>query len=461
MKATEFINKVKLGEVNLEDFYTKLFKKLRELNNDYNAFITITEEEAFKQLSNLPDGKLKGLPVSVKDAICTKGIRTTGGSRMLEDYKPTFDATIIRRIKREGGVIIGKTAMDEFGLGGFSTNCAFNIPRNPNDPERVTGGSSGGAGAITKALDMPHIAIAESTGGSISCPASFCGVYGLTPTYGRVSRYGLLDYANSMDKIGVMSKYLEDISLMMNVIAGFDEHDTTSRQELVPDYTKKEETRDMIIGVPKEYFGEGVNEEVNKQVWKSIKQLESKGLKIKELSLKMTKHSLPAYYVIAMSEVSTNLAKLCGMRYGLELPLEKQGFNEYFSKVRALGFGSEAKRRIMLGTYARMSGYRSKYYLQAMKVRTLIINDFRKAFKEVDALAAPTMPVIAPKFNEVNKLTPLENYKMDVLTVAPNLAGIPMLNIPSGKVKGMPVGLHLMTDYLQEKKLLNIGGLLE
>ena len=398
------------------------------------------------------------MPVSVKDALCTKGILTTGGSRMLEDYIPPFDATVIKRIKSEGGVIIGKTCMDEFGMGGFSTNCAFKIPRNPNDIKRVTGGSSGGAAAVTKALDTCHIAIAESTGGSISCPASFCGVHGLTPTYGRVSRYGLLDYASSMDKIGVMSKEIEDIPLMLGIIAGFDEHDQTTRVEEVPDYLRHDSVEGLKIGVIKEYLGEGVNEDVSNLVWKAVKVLESKGMRVSEISLPMSAYALPAYYIIAMSEVSTNLAKLCGMRYGLELPISKgEGFNEYYSRVRALGFGPEAKRRIILGTFARMSGYRNQYYLQAMKVRTLVINDFKRAFKNVDILAAPTMPVIAPRFDEINNLTPLENYKMDILTVSPNLAGVPMLSTPCGEVNKLPVGLHLIADHLQEKKLIDVG----
>lgn len=457
MRASDFIKDARSGKVDLEKFYIDLFERLREIDSKYDAFINLCEEEAFKQLKNLPKGRLYGLPVSVKDAICTKGVPTTGGSRMLEDYKPTFDATVIERIKKEGGVIIGKTCMDEFGMGGFSTNCAFKIPKNPNDVKRVTGGSSGGCGVVTKALDLPHISIAESTGGSISCPAAFCGTHGLTPTYGRVSRYGLLDYASSMDKIGVMSREISDIPLMMSVIAGFDPHDQTTRKEAVPDYCASESIKGLRIGIIKEYFGEGVNEDVSKLVLKAVKDLESKGASVTEASLSTSGYALPAYYITAMSEVSTNLAKLCGMRYGLELPVEKQGFNEYYSKVRALGFGAEAKRRIILGTYARMSGYRSQYYLQAMKVRTLIINDFKRAFKKVDVLAAPTMPVVAPRFDETSKLTPLEDYKMDVLTVSPNLAGVPMLSTPCGEVRGLPVGLHLIADHLQEKKLIDAG----
>jgi len=455
MNALDFIKKAKKGEINLEDFYSKLFKKLYDIDKKYECFITICEEEAFNQLKNLPNGRLYGLPVSVKDALCTKDVRTTAGSRILSDYKPPFDSTVVARIKAEGGVIIGKTCMDEFGFGGFSTNCAFKVPKNPHDIERSCGGSSGGAGCITAVLDEPHIAIGESTGGSISSPASFCGVCGLTPTYGRVSRYGLIDYANSLDKIGPMAKTVREIALMLNVIAGFDEKDQTTLNENVPNYEKIDNIKGFVIGVPKEYF-DGVSDAIAEKVWDAIKKLEDKGCKIKELSLKMTKYALPAYYVTATSEASTNLAKFCGMRYGLELPLEGN-FNEYFSKVRAQGFGEEAKRRIILGTYARMSGYRSKYYLQALKVRTLVINDFKKAFKTCDLLAAPTMPVLAPRFDELEKLSPIENYMMDVLTVAPNLAGIPMLSIPCGSIDGLPAGLHLMADHLQEQKLINAG----
>ena len=454
MNSIEFIKQAKAGKVDLKDFYKKLFNKVRDIDKKYDCFITICEDEALKQLDNLPKGRLYGLPVSVKDALCTKGIRTTGGSRMLENYKPPFDSTVVAKVKAEGGVIIGKTCMDEFGFGGFSTNCAYKVPKNPHDVTRATGGSSGGAGCVTSLLDEPHIAIAESTGGSISCPAAFCGVCGLTPTYGRVSRYGLLDYANSLDKIGPIAKTVKEIALMLNVIAGQDHLDQTSRPEPVPDYEKTSGIN-LKIGVPKEYF-EGVDKGISDLVWKAIKELERKGAKISEVSLKTTKHIVPTYYLTAMCEASTNLAKLCGMRYGLELPIEGN-FNDYFSSVRAKGFGPEAKRRIILGTYARMSGYRNQYYMQALKVRTLIINDYKNAFKKCDLLAAPTMPVIAPKFSEIAKLTPLENYLMDILTVGPNLAGIPMLSLPCGKFNGMPVGLHLMADHLGEKKLIDAG----
>ncbi len=455
MNAVEFISKARRGEIDLKRFYRQLFSKLHDINDKYECFITICRDEALKQLKNLPRGRLYGLPVSVKDALCTKGIKTTAGSRILGDYTPPFDSTAVARIKAEGGVIIGKTCMDEFGFGGFSTNCAYKVPKNPHDLERSCGGSSGGAGCITSVLDEPHIAIGESTGGSITSPASFCGVCGFTPTYGRVSRYGLIDYANSLDKIGPMAKTVREIALMLKVISGHDLKDQTSRMEKVPDYARTGSVKGLRIGIPREYFKD-VPDDISNTVWKAVKELESMGARVKNVSLKTTKYSLPAYYVTAMCEASTNLARLCGMRYSLEAPL-KGNFNEYFSKIRSKGFGQEAKRRIILGTYARMSGYRDKYYLQALKVRTLIIRDFKQAFKTCDLLAAPSMPVIAPRFDEIEKLSPLENYLMDILTVAPNLAGIPMLSVPCGKVNGLPVGLHLMADHLEEQKLINAG----
>ncbi|MBI4175570.1 MAG: Asp-tRNA(Asn)/Glu-tRNA(Gln) amidotransferase subunit GatA [Candidatus Aenigmarchaeota archaeon] len=458
MLVPEFLDGVRSGSLDLEGFYSGLFRKMHGLDRKYSFFITLADREAKGQLEAVNrKARLPGLPVSVKDNICTRGIRTTAGSRILEAYMPPFDATSIARAKEQGGVVVGKTAQDEFGFGTFSTNCGFKVPKNPIDPSRSCGGSSGGAAGLVKALDEPHIAIAESTGGSISCPASFCGVAGLTPTYGRVSRYGLVDYANSLDKIGVIAKSTDDIALMLSVIAGYDQLDSTSINKPAEKYVLKPSK--MKIGIPKEYF-EGVDEKIAKLVWYGIKKLESEGHTYKEVSLPYTRHSLSAYYVIAAAEASTNLAKFCGMRYGAEERVEGS-MNEYFSEVRTKYLGEEAKRRILLGTYSRMAGFRDQYYLKAMKVRTLIIEEFRKAFRNCDALIAPTMPVVAPKFTEIEKLTPLENYMMDVLTVAPNLAGIPMLSVPCGSAGGLPVGMHIMGDYLQEGKVLSLGNEME
>lgn len=435
----------------------EILKSSRSIQKKFSPFITLPE----KLEINKNKGPLSGIFVSVKDNICTKGIQTTAGSRILEGYIPPFNATCVDRVLEAGGTILGKTAMDEFGFGTFSVNCAYGVPKNPMDTERSCGGSSGGASCMTLAADFPHIALAESTGGSISCPAAFTGTVGLTPTYGLVSRWGLIDYANSLDKIGCMGKTVDDVALMLSVIAGHDPKDSTSLNVPKQDYTKflEKGVKGMRIGVPKEYF-EGVDGKITKVVWDAIKRLESMGATYKEVSLPHTKYALPVYYIIAVSEASTNLAKYAGLRYGLHQEL-KGNFDEYFSSVRSAGFGEEAKRRIILGTFARMAGYRDAYYLKALKVRTKVIDDFKTAFKQFDVLAAPTMPVVAPRFDEIEKLSPIENYMMDVLTVAPNLAGVPMISIPAGKVNGLPVGLHLMGDHLQEVKILQAADAFE
>lgn len=455
-----FIKRAKAGEVDFADFSAKIAKESERLNEKLNCFITLSNEFAKNTKSEQPaKGKsLLFLPISIKDNICTRGLVSTAGSKILHNYIPPFDAIAVARIKKEGGQVLGKTSMDEFGFGGFSVNVGvgFKVPKNPFNPERSAGGSSGGAGAIAAAAEFPHVALAESTGGSISAPASFCGVVGLTPTYGLVSRYGLIDYANSLDKIGCIGKSVYDCSLLLSTIAGHDEKDSTSLNEKQKDYTRFcDEEKKLKIAVPKEYL-QNINGEVEKEVWKAIKQLEKEGYSYEEVSLPNTKYAVSAYYIIAMSEASTNLAKYCGMRYGLAKPLEGN-FNEYFSSVRAEGFGAEAKRRIILGTYARMAGYRDAFYMKALKIRTLIIQDFKKVFKKFDAIAAPTMPMLPPRFSEIEKLSPLENYQADILTVPANLAGIPHLSIPCGFSKGLPVGLHLLADHLQEGKIISLG----
>jgi len=448
--------------------YSKLGKEITRLDRKYGYFNTIIKPKAGSK-----GGKLSGIAISVKDNICVKDVQATAGSRILEGYKPPFDATVVARARVAGGVIIGKTSQDEFGFGTFSTNSGFKVPKNPHDPTRACGGSSGGAAGLTAAwpdsdkTGIPHIALGQSTGGSISCPASFCGVVGLTPTYGLVSRYGLIDYANSLDKIGPIAKNVKDAALLLSVIAGYDQRDQTSIDLKKEDYTKyvDQPVKGLKIGVPKEYFGgsgagaEGIDKDVEKKVWNAIKELEELGATYHKVSLPSTKYVIAAYYIIATTEASTNLAKFCGMRYGASLPIDGSSgsFNEYFSKVRSKYLGKEAKRRILLGTYARMAGYRDAYYLKALKARTIIINEFKSAFKNADLLAAPTMPVIAPKFSEIKGMTPIQQYMMDILTAAPNLAGLPMLSVPIGTSKGMPVGLHLMADHLQEGKLIQAG----
>lgn len=457
-QVKEYLEHVKAEDISLDDFIPKVIEKTEEIQKKYSPFITINKNVS----KPIKKGKLFGLPISVKDCICTKGIQSTAGSKILKSYIPPFDATCVDKFKNEGGFVLGKTTQDEFGFGTFSVNCSYEIPKNPFDPERTCGGSSGGAGCITAAADFPHIAIAESTGGSITAPAAFTGTVGLTPTYGRISRWGLIDYANSMDKIGVIGKCVYDVALLFSIIAGYDPLDSTSQNLPSEDFTKylTKNINKVKIGVPKEYFSEGVDDRIIKLIWQKIKQMEDLGAIYEEISLPLTKYAIPAYYLIAVTEASTNLAKFCGMRYGLHKEL-KGNFEEYFSKVREEGFGEEAKRRIILGTYARMAGFRDAYYLKALKVRTKIIQEFKQTFKKFDVLAAPSMPILPLKFSEIEKLKPIENYMMDILTIAPNMAGIPMISIPAGLINGLPAGLHLISDHFNENKLFQIASALE
>jgi aspartyl-tRNA(Asn)/glutamyl-tRNA(Gln) amidotransferase subunit A len=424
-----------------------MISEIKKINKEYNYFLVLADK-----LDKPKKGRLKGKLVSIKDCVVVKNMESKAGSKILEDYKPVFDATVVEKIRKEGGIIIGKTTQDVFGFGSFNVNVGigYKIPKNPFDKTRCTGGSSGGGAGITQKLDN-HIAISESTGGSIACPASYCGVYGMTPTYGRVSRYGLIDYANSMDKIGVMSNDIEDIALMLEIISGYDEKDSTSKNLKVPKFTKKRSGK-YKIAVIKESLGKGVQKDVVKNLKETLKDVE-----YDLVSLPLTfKYGVQTYYLISMSESSTNLAKLCGMRYGQHSEL-KGNFNEYFSKVRSKNFSKEAKRRIILGTFARMSGFRDAYYLKALKLRTKIIEEYKKIFKKYDLIISPTMPNIAPKFTEIDKMTPLQNYMMDIMTVGPNLAGFPHLNIPSGFSQKMPTGLMVIGDHFEEEKIINFG----
>lgn len=434
----------------------KVTEELKKLSKEHHYLGAIVEEPHSEGT-----GPLSGIHVSVKDCVCVKGVESTASSAILKGYLPVFDATVIERVKKAGGIIIGKTVQDEFGFGGFSVNVGkgVQIPLNPFDKTRSCGGSSGGAAGLTQKASFKHIAIAESTGGSIVDPASFCGVIGLCPTYGRVPRYGLMDYGSSLDKIGIMAKAMEDVALGMEVIAGHDPKDSTSLADPVPKYTQSidKPIKGMRIAIVSETLGEGCDPRIKKLLLDKAAELKKHGAVIEQISLPFVqKYSLPTYYILALCEASTNLAKYCGMRYGATEKLEGS-FNDYFSKVRGNYFGDEAKRRIILGTFARMSGYRDAYYITAAKVRTKIISEYKDAFKEYDLLLTPTMPVIAPKFDELKKLTPLQNFLMDIMTCGPNLAGLPHITVPAGTVEGMPVGLMLVGDHLQEAKCMQVG----
>jgi len=424
-----------------------MISEIKKIDKEYNYFLVIDDKPEKPK-----KGRLKGKLVSIKDCVVVKDMESKAGSKILEGYKPVFDATVVEKIRKEGGIIIGKTSQDVFGFGSFNVNVGlgYKIPKNPFDKTRACGGSSGGAAGITQKLDN-HIAISESTGGSIACPACYCGVYGMTPTYGRVSRYGLIDYANSMDKIGVMSKNIEDVALMLEIISGYDEKDSTSKNIKVPKYTQKKSGK-FKVAVIKESLGKGVQKDVVKNLKDKLKNI-----KYDLVSLPLTfKYGVQTYYLISMSESSTNLAKLCGMRYGHHDEL-KGNFNEYFSKIRSKNFSKEAKRRIILGTFARMSGFRDAFYLKSLKVRTKIINEYKKIFKKYDLIISPTMPNIAPKISEIDKMTPLQNYMTDIMTVGPNLAGLPHLNIPSGISENMPTGIMVIADHFEEEKIINFA----
>lgn len=426
--------------------------ELEDKDSDLNFMREIAEPEE-------GEGELSGIPFVVKDAICTENVTTSAGSKILEDYQPVFDATVVKRLKNAGATFMGKTQQDEFGFGTFSTNCAFGTPKNPHDESRVVGGSSGGAGAVVAAMDQPLISIGESTGGSITNPAAYNGVVGITPTYGRVSRYGLVDYANSLDKIGVLTKTVYGAAKGLEVISGHDERDQTTAKGAVPAFSENlEEKDDLKIAVPEQYLDlEGMEEKVRQNFEDSIEYFEDRGAEVERVDMPLLSadYAVPAYYVMAMAETSTNLAKMSGMRYGLEKdPEEFSDFNEYFSEVRSEGFGEEAKRRILLGTYARQAGYRDQYYLKAAKVRRKIIDEFKEVFQEYDVIMAPSMPNIAPEIEEAESMSPEQVYAMDTLTVGPNLAGMPMISVPNHE-EGMPTGLHIIGDHFEEQKILD------
>lgn len=403
---------------------------------------------------------LTGVPTAIKDNICTTMVRTTCASRMLEHFVPPYDATVTKKLKSAGAVFVGKTNLDEFAMGSSTENSAFYVTRNPHDVERVPGGSSGGSAAAV-AADSAIVAVGSDTGGSVRLPASFCGVVGLKPTYGRVSRYGLVAFASSLDQIGPLTKDVADCALLMNAISGYDPNDSTSIDAPVPDYAASLVTdiRGLRVGVPREYFIEGMQPGVEKAIREAIDGLERLGATTGEASLPHTRYALASYYIIAPAEASANLARYDGIKYGFSVRQAKDMWDGYF-RTREHGFGPEVKRRIMLGTYALSSGYYDAYYLKAEKVRTLIKRDFDEAFAEFDVLVAPTAPTVAFKIGE-RVADPMSMYLTDVFTLAVNQAGIPALVVPCGTADGMPVGLQILGKTLGEETLLRVGYALE
>jgi aspartyl-tRNA(Asn)/glutamyl-tRNA(Gln) amidotransferase subunit A len=460
-QAHQLLKDKKLSSVELT---RDCLKRVKEVEPRVKAFVTVTEELALKQAEEadklIAKGDIKpltGIPVVIKDVLCTKGVRTTCSSKMLENFIPPYDATVVEKLNGLGAVTIGKANMDEFAMGSSTEHSAFFPTHNPWDLDRVPGGSSGGS-AVAVAADEGIYALGSDTGGSIRQPAGFCSVVGLKPTYGRVSRYGLVAFASSLDQIGPLTKDVTDCALVMNAIAGFDNRDSTSVPQPVPDYTKalSKDLKGLKLGVPREYFVKGMQAEVEKALEEAIKKLEELGAEVdRGATLPSTPHALAVYYIIAPSEASANLARYDGVKYGFSY--QKAGSMwEAMEKTRQYGFGEEVKRRIMLGTYALSAGYYDAYYLKAQKVRTLIRREFDQAFTKYDALITPTSPTVPFKLGE--KLDdPVQMYLSDVCTLPINIAGVPGISIPAGFDGNLPIGMQIIGKPFGEEAILRVA----
>ncbi len=464
-QAHQLLKNKEVSSVELTQAY---LEKIESLEPSIKAFVTITPEVALKQAARADEmiarGDIKpltGIPVAIKDLISTKGIRTTCSSKMLFNYIPPYDATVMERLYGSGVVVVGKTNMDEFAMGSSTENSAFFTTHNPYDLERVPGGSSGGSAAAVAAGEAVY-ALGSDTGGSIRQPASFCGVVGLKPTYGRVSRYGLVAFASSLDQIGPMTQDTLDAALVMNAIAGYDERDATSVPEPVPDYTSLigKDIKGMRIGAPKEYFERGIESGVERLVRKAISKLEQLGAVVDwDASLPHTDCALACYYIIAPSEASANLSRYDGVKYGLSVRVGENVLED-MALTRQVGFGDEVKRRIMLGTYALSAGYYDAWYLKAQKVRTIIRREFDEAFKKYDVLVTPTSPTVAFKIGE-KASDPYQMYLSDIYTLPVNIAGLPAISIPVGLEKGLPVGLQVIGKPFNEGTVLKVASACE
>ncbi len=458
--ATELLKLIREKEIKPSEVVESFLRRFEETEEKVKAFITPLYEKALKEAKELDrreaSGRLFGLPIAIKDNIVIKGERTTCGSKILENFVSPYDATVIERLRREGALFVGKTNLDEFAMGSSTEHSAFFPTRNPWDRERVPGGSSGGSAATVALLSSP-LSLGSDTGGSIRQPASFCGVIGIKPTYGRVSRYGLVAFASSLDQIGAFGRRTEDIALLLEIISGHDPRDSTSAKVPVPSFTEemKRDIKGLRVGLPKEFFEFEVQKEVKEVFEKFVKELGGLGCDVVEVSLPHVKYAIPAYYIIAPSEASSNLARYDGVRYGYRTK-DYNNLLEMYSKTRDEGFGPEVKRRIMLGTFALSAGYYDAYYLKAQKVRRLIYEDFMNAFKEVDLIASPTTPTLPFKLGE-RLDDPIKMYLSDVLTVPVNLAGLPGISVPIGWVNDLPVGGQLIGKPWDEATLLRVS----
>lgn len=451
-------------EISVMETVQSFLKRIEAFNPRLNAYLTVMAEQALEEAEAFDNARkdlrlspLAGIPLAVKDVLCTAGVRTTCGSRILSTFIPPYDGTVIQRLREAGAVLLGKTNMDEFAMGSSNENSAFGPACNPWDVSRVPGGSSGGS-AVAVAADLCAGAVGTDTGGSIRQPASFCGVVGLKPTYGRVSRFGLVAFASSLDQIGPITKDVEDAALMLQVMAGHDRRDSTSVDRPVPDYRTalREPIKGLKLGVPKEYFIEGMHPDVASKVQEAIRICRQSGAETVEVTLPHTEYGVAAYYIIAPAEASSNLARYDGVKYGLRAA-ESRDLMSMYRQTRSEGFGTEVKRRIMLGTYVLSAGYYEAYYKKASQVRTLIRQDFLNAFETCDAILAPVAPMPAFKIGEKSD-DPLQMYLSDMLTLPPSLAGIPGISVPCGfSSEGLPIGLQILGPHFREDRVLQVA----
>jgi aspartyl-tRNA(Asn)/glutamyl-tRNA(Gln) amidotransferase subunit A len=451
-------------KISARELARDFYKRIEARNSELNAYLTLSEERAYAQADRvdalIAAGKalpsMAGVPIGIKDVISTRGVRTTCGSKILENYVPPYDATAVERLEAAGAVILGKTNCDEFAMGSSNENSAYGAVRNPEAMDRVPGGSSGGSAAAV-AAGLAVAALGTDTGGSIRQPASFCGIPAMMGSYGRVSRYGLIAFASSLDRIGPFATNARDVASVLGVIAGRDANDSTSTTAPVPDYKALMEkpVKGLRIGIPKEYFGEGMDDEVRKKIEAGIEVLKKLGCELREIRMAHTDYAIATYYIIATAEASSNLARYDGVRYGLRV--EDDSLLAMYRKTRGAGFGAEVKRRIVLGTYVLSAGYYDAYYLKGQKVRALIAQDFRDAFTKVDVIVTPTSPVPAFKLGERTD-DPLQMYLADIYTVTGSLAGVPGISVPCGKIGGkLPVGLQIFGPAFGEARVLQLA----
>ena len=450
-------------EFSSEELTRSMLERINQYDSELNSFITVADEQAMAQarhaddkLANGSAGPLTGIPIAQKDIFCTEGIRTSCGSKMLDNFISPYDATVVQKYNDAGAVMIGKTNMDEFAMGSSNETSFYGAVKNPWNTQTVPGGSSGGSAAAVAARLVPA-ATGTDTGGSIRQPAALCGITGIKPTYGRVSRYGMIAFASSLDQAGAMTGSAEDSAIMLNAMAGFDVKDSTSIDKDVPDYTAalSNDIKGLKIGLPKEYFGEGLDAGVAEKVEQAIAEYKKLGAEIVEISLPNSSLSVPVYYVVAPAECSSNLSRFDGARFGYRCD-DPKDLEDLYKRSRGEAFGPEVKRRIMIGTYALSAGYYDAYYLKAQKLRRLISEDFKQAFEKVDVIMGPTTPSTAFKIGEKSD-DPITMYLSDIYTIATNLAGLPGMSVPAGFSNNMPVGLQIIGNYFDESRLLNVA----